>query len=287
MMRKSKPILSPVRWLLIIVSTLLGLLWLYSSAVNNHTPTPTADHLPWKTLRIGYAIEPPYAFKDPQQRVTGESPESARQIARRFGIEDIQWVELAFNQLIPALRNRQIDMIAAGLFISRQRQQHVRFSVPALQVYPGLLARADKAPNISSDLLENINAGLRFVVMAGSVEAANLAQLDLPVNSLTVSDLTAAIDSLNNDASDALLLSLPTLKLLANRQTNFRVIELNTEAIQRLSADYVAFAFNRKDSELFTAWNRAMQPWVGSDSHIQTIRPFGFDWHDIVAPDGH
>lgn len=252
---------------------------------SNQSQLENTNQLNWQKLRIGYTIEPPYAFKDKQQRVTGESPVSARQIADLLSIKRIQWVELPFSQLIPALQNRQIDMIASGLFISRERQQQVRFSLPTLKVYPGLLALADKVPQINSDLQKNIDAGLQFVVIDGSVEAAKLAQLKQPVNSLTVTDIPAALESLNHDDSDALLLSLPTLQMLANANKAFRVVELDTEARQRLPADYVAFAFHRDDTELFTAWNQAMQLWLGSDSHIQAIRPFGFDRHDIAVPD--
>jgi polar amino acid transport system substrate-binding protein len=37
------------------------------------------------TLRIGYAVEAPYAFLGTNGEVTGESPEVARRIASRLG----------------------------------------------------------------------------------------------------------------------------------------------------------------------------------------------------------
>ncbi|MDT8311849.1 MAG: transporter substrate-binding domain-containing protein [Methylophaga sp.] len=129
---------------------------------------------------MGYVIESHYAFKDRQQ-VTDESPESARQIADLVGIKAIQWVELPFSQLIPPLTKPTNRMIATGLFINRQRQRQVRFSLPTLKVYPSLLALADKVPQINSNLQKNIDADLQFVVVHGSVEAAKLTQLKQPV----------------------------------------------------------------------------------------------------------
>ncbi|MDT8311848.1 MAG: hypothetical protein RQ732_10415 [Methylophaga sp.] len=55
------------------------------------------------------------------------------------------------------------------------------------------------------------------------------------------------------------MLSLPTLRMLDNANKTFRVVELDTKATQRLLADYVAFSFRREDTELFTAWNQAIQ----------------------------
>jgi polar amino acid transport system substrate-binding protein len=49
-----------------------------------------------------------------------------------------------------------------------------------------------------------------------------------------------------------------------------------------LPADYVAFAFHRDDAALFTAWNAVMRDWVGSQQHLDTIAPFGFDRQDVV-----
>lgn len=243
---------------------------------------PFAPETQRQSIRIGYAIEPPYAYLNEQQRVTGESPETARQIADILGIKDITWVALPFAQLIPALQNRQIDLIASGLFISRERQQHVRFSLPTLKVYPGLLVPADSQQSFSTDFQENLAAELRFVVIDGSVEAAKLAQLNSPVNSLTVSDLAAALDSLQYAGSDALLLSVPTLQWLTGIDDKYQLIKLDSEASKRLPADYVAFAFHRDDAALFTAWNAVMRDWVGSQQHLDTIAPFGFDRQDVV-----
>lgn len=264
-------------WLpVIIVLILLMAFGVYQQQMN------ADDQLQWQKLRIAYAIEPPYAFLDENQRVTGESPESARQIAAMLGVKEIEWQQLPFADLIPALQNRQVDLIAAGMFINRQRQNQVRFSIPTLRVYPGLLVLAESTLRFSSNFQENLTAGHRFVVIEGSVEATNLGNLQPAADYQTVSDLAAAIDKLNHHLSDAILLSLPTLQTLAAGQSQFRVIPLDTEVSERLPADYVAFAFNRQDTDLLLAWNQAMQQWLGSEDHLQTIRRFGFDQQDIA-----
>ena len=264
-------------WLAAVIVLLLLLAFgLYQQQMN------AAAKPQWPKLRIAYAIEPPYAFVDENQRVTGESPESARQIAAMIGVTDIEWLQLPFAELIPALQNRQVDLIAAGMFINRQRQNQVRFSIPTLQVYPGLLVPADSTLRFSSDFQENLTAGRRFVVIEGSVEAAKLANLQPAADYQTVNDLPAAIERLNSHRSDALLLSLPTIQTLAASQPQFQVIALDTEASERLPADYVGFAFHRQNTDLLHAWNQAMQQWLGSEDHLQTISRFGFDQQDIA-----
>ena len=90
-------------------------------------------------IRIGYAVEPPYAFVTPKGEVTGESPEVAKTLVARLGIERIAWSQMAFSELIPALQTGRIDVIAAGLFVSEERAQQIRFSRLTFRVRPALL----------------------------------------------------------------------------------------------------------------------------------------------------
>lgn len=66
-------------------------------------------------VRIGYAVEPPFAFVDAQGRVTGESAEMARAIWLRLGVERIEWMQVDCGSLIPHLRAGRINQIASGL----------------------------------------------------------------------------------------------------------------------------------------------------------------------------
>src|SRR5690606_16634992 len=67
-------------------------------------------------LRVGYAIEAPYAFLDEDGRVTGEAPETARWVARRLGRGEPEWVLTEFGSLIGQLQEGRFDVIACGLF---------------------------------------------------------------------------------------------------------------------------------------------------------------------------
>lgn len=64
-------------------------------------------------IRIGYAIEAPYAFLRADGEVTGESPEVARRVVARLGIPHIEWRLAEFSELISELEDGRIDVIAA------------------------------------------------------------------------------------------------------------------------------------------------------------------------------
>lgn len=92
-------------------------------------------------LRVGYAVEAPYAFLIADGVPTGEGPESARQIAQRLGLARVDFVQVPFAELIPGLLERRYDLIAAGLFVTAERATRVRFSAPT-EVWPDTLAAA-------------------------------------------------------------------------------------------------------------------------------------------------
>ena len=84
-------------------------------------------------VRIGYAVEAPYAYLA-DGRVTGESPEVARAIFARLGIDSLVWVQQDFGALIDDLRRGRFDVIAAWMFITPERERQIAFSVPTFCV---------------------------------------------------------------------------------------------------------------------------------------------------------
>ena len=90
-------------------------------------------------IRIGYAIEAPYAYLADDGNVTGLDPEVARMVANRLGIPRIEWRLMEFDALLAGLKSGQYDVTAAGLFITPERARQVIFSQPTFQARPGLL----------------------------------------------------------------------------------------------------------------------------------------------------
>ena len=54
-------------------------------------------------LRVGFAIEPPFAFVDAAGEVRGEAPSVMRYAAAALEIDSLQWFPLQFDNLMPAL----------------------------------------------------------------------------------------------------------------------------------------------------------------------------------------
>ena len=145
------------------------LFWLVFSA---HGPRDAWDRVrETGVLRIGYAVEAPYAFVAPSLEVTGESPETARLVANEIGVRHIEWVQVSFANLIPELLDGRFDLIAAGLFMTEDRLRQVSFSLPTLQVGPGVLMRADHEQELDAPLSWLLTSRGRIAVLEGAVVA--------------------------------------------------------------------------------------------------------------------
>ncbi len=81
-------------------------------------------------LKVGYTQEAPYSRISAQGAAAGVFPDMAKKVADDLGYERIEWVLLSFDNLIPALKDNRIDLIAAGMSISKSRSEMLCFARP-------------------------------------------------------------------------------------------------------------------------------------------------------------
>lgn len=237
------------------------------------------------TLRIGYAVEAPYALVATDGRVTGESPELARLVAARMDVKNIKWIQTSFDALIVELQEGRFDVIAAGMFITPERSEAVTFSEPTLRVRPGLLVPAGNPKDLVSYRGVMARPELRVAALGGSVEERDLRTLGLPASMLlTVPDAFAGRWAVESGAADALVLSLPTIRRMAlESPKTLAAIPLSAHDADggTRSTFYVAFAFSRENAALWEAWNKAQSAIIGTPAHLAAIAPFGFSADDL------
>ncbi len=229
-------------------------------------------------LRIGYAVEPPYAFLTADGEVTGEAPEIVRHVAAQLGIKHIEWRQVEFGKLIDALETGQIDVIAAGMFITPEREERVRFSVPTLQVHPGLLVARGNPKRISSYREAAARDDVFIAVLAGAVEERILRQLGAPDERLVVvPDAPTGRQAIETGLADALLLSEPTVRWMAHQAElgQTESVETSFQAGEAEAYGRPAFAFRSDDQGLWEVWNVALQAYLHSPEHTALLARLG------------
>lgn len=245
---------------------------------------------PWEggTLRIGYAIEAPYAFVDPTGRVTGEGPEIAREVAARLGIRDVTWFQTDFGTLIQELEDGRIDVIAAGLFITPERSRRVAFSRPTFVAGAALLVAAGNPRELHS--YEDILAkGARVAVLARSVEERVMRRVgNWPEGRLIpVSTAETGMQAVADGRAEAFALSAPSLRwaVKLEKRTGVELAAPFRPPAELAAGAVGGFAFRAGDRVLRQRWDEELARFVGSAEHLVLIRRLGFDLTN-VARDG-
>lgn len=233
------------------------------------------------SVRIGYANETPFAYTALDGSVTGESPEIVKKIFERMGVEKINPVLTEWGSLIPGLRASRFDLIAAGMYITPERCKQVLFTDPHYQLPDTLLVKAGNPKNLHS--YEDIaKSGAKVAIMSGTVNlgyARNSGITDGQI--LQVPDTTAQLQAVRAGRADAAVGTQLTMKGLADKGGD------SVEAIAEFKDDpahtgYGALAFRPEDKELRDAVNAELKKWLGSEEHLATVEPFGFDQSNIT-----
>lgn len=237
-------------------------------------------------LRAGFAIEPPYAFIDTTTgEPTGEAPEILRWAAAELDIEEVEWYPLPFHGLTAALTDGRIDAIASGMFVSRERSEQVRFTVPTACVQPLLVRRRMEPVTRIAGGRESVRGngdatcdGCRVAVIQGSVEHAALeAHGTRDQSVVVVPDLSTAVAAVLDSVADVLAISSPTARELVRGDSALMLDErqLPDKVLQR-SGGCPALAFRHEDEDLALAFDSVLYGFIGTRDHLELVAPFGF-----------
>ncbi|MNO73783.1 putative amino-acid ABC transporter-binding protein precursor [compost metagenome] len=234
------------------------------------------------TVRIGYANEAPFAYTETSGKVTGESPEIATQIFTRMGVKKIEPVLTEWGALIPGLRAGRFDVIAAGMYITPPRCQQVLFTDPHYQIPDTLLVQKGNPKNLRSYADVAKNPDVRLAIMSGTAELGYARAEGVPDDQIVqVPDTTAQLQAVRANRADASVGTALTMKGLAAKGGD------SVEAISDFKDDpahigYGALAFRPEDKDLRDAVNQQLKQWLGSEEHLKTVAPFGFDRSNVT-----
>jgi len=232
-------------------------------------------------VRIGYANETPFAYTALDGSVTGESPEIVKKIFERMGVKTIEPVLTEWGSLIPGLRAGRFDLIAAGMYITPERCKQVIFTDPQYQLPDTLLVKAGNPMKLHS--YEDVaKSGAKLAIMAGTVNLGYAREAGIDdAQILQVPDTTAQLQAVRAGRADAAVGTQLTMKGLAQKGGE------GVEAVAEFKDDpahtgYGALAFRPEDKALRDAVNAELKQWLGSEEHLATVAPFGFDASNLT-----
>lgn len=279
---KSEISLTGILALLILAAGLGAIFW-QANRSNASAETTLARIQQAGTIRIGFANEAPYGYLDTSSGiVTGEAPEIAQEVLKRMGIEHVQPIVADFGSLIPGLKAKRFDIIAAGMYITPKRAQEISFSNPSYAIGESFIVKAGNPLDLHGYEDVRDNPDVRLGVMGGSVEQGYARDMGVDDRQVVVfSDYNSAIQGLKGDQIDAIAATDLTVNDLLQKQSSDKIEKakdfhdpvINGQSVR----GYGAFGFRQEDVALRKRFDEELAQFIGSPEHLQLVQRFGFD----------
>ncbi|MFF0308319.1 ectoine/hydroxyectoine ABC transporter substrate-binding protein EhuB [Streptosporangium sp. NPDC004379] len=269
------------------------------TAVDNGTPSGggggqgTLDRIrAAKKIKVGFANEAPYGFRDKQGKLTGEAPELARAIFKNLGGVELEPVLVdSFGALIPGLSAGQYDIIAAGMSITPPRCGQIAFSDPDHAGMNAFMVKKGNPKGITT-FKTAASSGATIAVLEGAIEQEYATKAGVEQDRIRVfQKANDAVRGLSDGRVDAVALTAITLRWALKENPSYAGSLEVTEAFapevdgkEQFAAG--AFGFRKNDGDLLAAFNAELKKLQDGGGVLPIVEPFGFGQAEIDKAKG-
>jgi ABC-type amino acid transport substrate-binding protein len=217
-------------------------------------------------LRVGIApIYPPLAFKADGQ-LRGMEVDFAHRLAKELGVT-LKFVELPWDELIPALEDRRVDMVMSGMSITPERKKRVSFVRPYLRVgQMALIRRGDYDRLSKPGAMDEPTSRVGF--LRGTTSEAYAREHLKRATLQGFADLDPGIEALRQKEIDFFIADAPIIwKVRGGLESGEKELKgLYTP----LTEEYLAWAVRQDNTALRDRLNAVVSAWQKNGT-IETI----------------
>lgn len=217
---------------------------------NAATSTKLSDLQSGKlTLRVGTdATFPPFEFTDANGKKMGFDIDLINALAKESGIKNVEFVQMPFGNIVPALQANQIDIGASAIYISAERAKVIDFSEV---YYPGglgiFVAEDSTEVNSLADL-----AGKKVAVQVGTKSVEWLAQNQPKAQLVQVQTNDQMFSSVKLGQADAVVTGQPGGRYFITQQGGLKQVG------ERLTNENYGYAFQKSDAAIRESFNGSL-----------------------------
>ncbi|MGB4472891.1 MAG: basic amino acid ABC transporter substrate-binding protein, partial [Limnochordia bacterium] len=191
----------------------------------------------------------PFEFVDENNKIVGFDVDLAMAIGEAIGYE-VQFLNLAWEGLIPSLLNKNIDMIASGMSITEERAKQVNFSDP---YFTSVLTIVVHKNNNDIKTLDDL-AGKKVGVQINTTGDFAASEID----GAKVSRYNTVPETLQNivlGIIDAAVIDMPVADAFFAANPNAPLKHVGKVS----EDDYFGLAIRKEDTELLAKVNAALK----------------------------
>jgi polar amino acid transport system substrate-binding protein len=228
-----------------------------------------------KTIRLGFATEIPWAYPGDNQEPLGFVNAITLGILKAMGYTNIEPVVTEWGGLIPGLKANRFDIITGGMYILKSRCENVNFSEP-IGVFGECFIVPKGNPKGLQSYQDIKKKGATIVTGAGYSTIENAKKEGVPEkNIMTVpgnTEILAAVKAGRADAGGVTYFSA----LHLSKESGGAVEPTDPTKNPEWTFNWVGIGFRKSDTEFLTAFNKALQKYIGSDQMMKTVEQYGY-----------
>ena len=254
------------RWfVLLFISTTLSLL-AGCAPTGQNTTQPSSINPDQNVLRVGVsANSPPLIFKQ-RNKLVGLEADLAMELATFLG-KSLRFVELKWDDLIPALLENRIDIVMSGMTITRLRQVRVAFTLSYFESGQMALVRRQDAARYSTGLFTFATSSA-IGAIKDTTGAFFVETQFSSVKMKLYSNTDAAVKDLIKKEIDMFIHDAPMILYLASVNETKGL----TDLFARLTKESLGWAVRKDDVELLDSANTFLRSFNGSGKLNKVIK---------------
>ncbi len=232
------------------------------------------DILERGTVRIGVSLFTPWTIRSDDGELSGFEIEVGRRLAKDMGVE-AEFIVFDWPDIIPALINDEIDVIAGGMAITPQRALLVNFTQPYADGGVALAANRDRTRRVEG--LEDLNQSNVTIVAVAETFPARVARTLFNAANVTIVNTEAEAEAaLVAGDAHVYVASLSEARLLAARHPDDVDVPINRAIV----GSKAGLAVRKGEHD----WLTFLNAWIVSveaERWLQTTHDYWFttlDW---------
>ena len=237
-------------------------------------------------IRGASANEVPYSFMDESGSAKGIGPDVAAAVLKSMGVKENDWTVSPSGSLIPGLKAKRFDFVAAEQNILPERCKQVQFTTPNSSYGEGLLVPKGNPKKLHSYEDIKKDPSLKVAIVSGADQLDFFHGLGIPDSQIVMIQANAdALSTIQTGRADAYAATELTVAKLVQGSTNVEHAAPFTDPVIKGKSvrSYGGFDFRPEDNELYKAFNTALEAFKKTDDYKKILMSYGLSDESVEA----
>jgi polar amino acid transport system substrate-binding protein len=236
-------------------------------------------------VRAATANEMPYGYMKEDGTAAGIGPDVAIAVLKAMGLAEVNWTVTPFGTLIPGLKAKRYDFVAAEQNISPERCKQVSFSEPNSSYGEGLLVKKGNPKKLTTYADIAKDPSITVAVVSGANNIDFLRAVGVKDEQIVIIQANADAPATVQNRTDAYAATELTVAGLAKNSPELEQVAPFTDPVVdgKPVRNFGGFSFNLDDKDFRDAFNTALVAFRKTDDYKKILMGYGLSAESIKA----